>query len=144
MTTAHKYEKPLPHLTELNKPFWLAARERKLLLQRCNDCGQFIFFPRPLCPHCGSENLKWEQGSGRGKVHTFGVIRRPTVRGFDAEVPYVFAIVELEEGPRMVTNIVGCPVEQVKVNMPVEAVYEDVTPEITMVKFRPATGGVKR
>lgn len=138
MSAEAGYSKPLPRLTTTNRPFWEAAKGHKLSVQRCRDCSIYIFFPRPFCPNCYSANLEWVEVSGRGKVYSFTIVRRPTVRGFDQDAPYVYAVVELEEGPRLVTNIVGCPVEAVRVGLPVEAVFEDVTPEVTLVKFRPS------
>jgi hypothetical protein len=141
VSTEAEYRKPLPHLTTTNRPFWEAAHQHKLTVQRCRDCGEHIFFPRPLCPQCYSSNIEWAEVSGRGKVYSFTIVRRPTVRGFDQDAPYIYAVVELEEGPRMVTNIVGCLLDEVRVGMPVEAAYEDVTPEISLVKFRPIAKG---
>jgi uncharacterized OB-fold protein len=129
-----EYTKPLPRPTPTSRPFWEAARRHELSLQRCAACKAFIYYPRERCPHCFSDRLSWERVSGRGKVYSYTVVRRASSRAF-AE-PYVLAIVELEEGPRMTTNIDAAP-ESVKVGMPVVAQFEDVTPECTLVKFRP-------
>ena len=142
MSAEAGYRKPLPHLTATNRPFWEGARQHLLRVQRCGDCGEHIFFPRPFCLNCYSPNLDWVEISGRGKVYSFTIVHRPTVRGFDQDAPYIYAVVDLDEGPRMVTNIVGCPNDEVKVGMPVVADFEDITPEIALVKFRrsgPAT-----
>lgn len=139
MTQAPAYHKPLPQPSPISLPYWAAAKRHKLALQRCASCEKFIFYPRAICPHCGSENLAWREASGRGIVYTFTVARRPTMRPFEPDVPYVIAIVELEEGPRMTTNIVGCTPESVHVGMAVQAAFDDVTPEVTLVKFRPAS-----
>lgn len=135
-----KYEKPLPKPSPISRPFWEGTKAHQLRLQHCRDCGQHIFYPRSLCPFCLSENLEWVTASGRGKVYSYTVVRRAMHPAFREDVPYVFAIVELEEGPRLTTNIVGCPPEEVKVEMPVRATYEDVTPEITLLKFEPLLG----
>ena len=130
------YFKPLPNPTPTSRPFWDAARRHELQLQRCAACGKFIYYPRDRCPHCFSDRLEWRRVSGRGKVYSYTVVRRASSRAF-ADAPYVLAIVELAEGPRMTTNIVAPP-EQVRVEMPVEVVFDDVTPERTLVKFKPA------
>jgi len=130
-----EYAKPLPKPTPTSQPFWDAARRHQLSLQRCAACGKFIYYPRERCPHCFSDKLGWESVSGRGKVYSYTVVRRASSRAF-AE-PYVLAMVELDEGPRMTTNIVAAP-ERVKVGMPVAVHFDDVTPERTLVKFKPA------
>ena len=130
-----EYAKPLPKPTPTSQPFWDAARRHQLSLQRCAACGKFIYYPRERCPHCFSDKLGWESVSGRGKVYSYTVVRRASSRAFGE--PYVLAIVELDEGPRMTTNIVAAP-ESVKVGMPVAVHFDDVTPERTLVKFKPA------
>ncbi len=130
------YTKPLPKPTPISRPFWDAAKRHELMLQRCGACSKFIYYPRPRCPHCFSDRLEWARCSGQGKVYSYTVVRRPSSRAF-ADGPYVLAIVELNEGPRMTTNIVASP-EQIRVDMPVKAFFDDVTPEYTLVKFKPA------
>jgi uncharacterized OB-fold protein len=132
------YLKPLPNPTPTSRPFWDAARRHELQLQRCAACAKFIYYPRDRCPHCFSDRLEWRRVSGRGKVYSYTVVRRASSRAF-ADAPYVLAIVELAEGPRMTTNIVAPP-EQMRVEMPVEVAFDDVTPERTLVKFKPAAG----
>ena len=112
-----EYRKPLPKPTPTSRPFWEAARRHELSLQRCAACKAYIYYPRERCPHCFSDRLAWERVSGRGKVYSYTVVRRASSRSF-ADKPYVLAIVELEEGPRMTSNIVAAP-ESVKVGMPV-------------------------
>jgi uncharacterized OB-fold protein len=131
-----EYLKPLPKPTPTSQPFWEAARRHELMLQRCGSCGNFVYYPRDRCPHCFSDNLKWERCSGRGKVYSYTVVLRASSRSF-ADAPYVLAIVELDEGVRMTTNI-AAPPEKVQVGMPVVAFFDDVTPEHTLVKFKPA------
>lgn len=131
-------ERPLPEPSELTRPFWEGLKAREVRLQRCQDCSQFVFYPRVACPECMSERLKWEAVSGRGKVYTFTIVRRAMIPAFQAEVPYVFAIVELEEGPRLATNVIGCDPERVRVDMPVKAAYDEITEEISLLKFEPA------
>jgi uncharacterized OB-fold protein len=137
MTAPAVIPKPLPSPTPISKPFWDAARQHRLSLQQCQSCKGYVFYPRPICPHCGSADLKWTDVSGRATLYSFTVARRPTMRAFEPDVPYVIAIVDLEEGPRMTSNVVGCPIEEVRIGMPLEAVFDDVSDEITLVKFRP-------
>ncbi len=131
-----EYTKPLPKPSTTSRPFWEAAKRHELLLQRCDACGKFIYYPRPRCPHCFSDRLSWERCSGKGKVYSYTVVRRAASRAF-ADAPYILAIIELAEGPRMTTNVVAPP-EQVRVDMPVTVFFDDVTPEQTLVKFKPA------
>lgn len=140
MTTdaAPAYPKPLPQPTPISQPFWDAAREHRLSIQRCASCDRYLFYPRPLCPHCGGAELAWTEVSGRASVYSYTIARRPTARAFELDVPYVIAIVELAEGPHMTTNVIGCDPESVRIGMPVEAAFDDVTDEVTLVKFRPA------
>jgi uncharacterized protein len=131
-----EYLKPLPKPSPTSRPFWEAARRHELNLQRCIGCRAFIYYPRDRCPNCFSDRLEWERVSGRGRVYSYTVVRRASSRAF-ADAPYVLAIVELAEGPRMTTDIVAPP-ERVRVDMPVEVFFDDVTPEHTLVKFKPA------
>ena len=131
-----EYLKPLPKPTAISRPFWDAAKRHELMLQRCGACSKFIYYPRPRCPHCFSDQLNWEQCSGKGKLYSYTVVRRAASRAF-ADAPYVLANVELAEGPRMTTNIVAPP-EQLRVDMPVTVFFDDVTPDRTLVKFNPA------
>ena len=130
---------PLPEPTPTTKPFWDAAHKHVLSIQRCQGCGVHIFYPRPACPECGSVELEWKEVSGRGTLYSFTIARRPTARDFADKVPYAIAIVELEEGPHIATNVVGCDPETLRIGQPLEAVFEDVSDEISLVHFRPAT-----
>ncbi len=138
--SGEEYRKPLPSPSAVSRPFWEGTKARELRLQRCRDCGQHIFYPRSICPFCLSEHLEWVVASGRGKVHSYTVVRRAMNPAFQPDVPYVLAIVELEEGPRLTTNIIGCPPEEARVDMPVKATYDDVTPDIALLKFEPLLG----
>ncbi|MBI2886011.1 MAG: Zn-ribbon domain-containing OB-fold protein [Chloroflexi bacterium] len=134
------YKKPLPRPEniELTKPFWAAAKRHELVVQRCKHCSNWIFYPREQCPICFSQELEWAKASGRGRVHAYTVVYQPAHPAFQDEAPYTFAVVQLDEGVRMATNIVGIPPDQVKVDMPVEVAFDDVTPEWTLIKFKPA------
>lgn len=137
---AEEYRKPLPQPSETSRPFWEGTKAHELRLQRCRDCGKRIFYPRSICPFCLSERLEWVTASGKGKVYSYTVVRRAVHPAFQADVPYVLAIVELDEGPRLTTNIVGVEPEEVRVDMPVRAAYDDVTPDVSLLKFEPLLG----
>jgi len=136
-----EYKKPLPVVTELSQPFWEASRRHELCLQRCGSCGAFRYPPAVLCPECLSEEVAWKRVSGRGKVFSFVVFHRLYHPAFEADLPYTVALVELEEGPRLISNIVSCPPARVACDMPVEVVFEDVTGEVTLPKFKPREDG---
>jgi uncharacterized protein len=138
MAETAPYAKPLPHGTPDTQPFWDACRRHVLELQRCTACQQFWFPPSVRCPRCWGDAFEWQPVSGRGEVFTFTLMRRAYHPGFADELPYVVAVIALAEGPRLVSNLVGCDPELVKVGMPVEVVFEDVTPDVTLPKFRPA------
>ena len=131
-----EYLKPLPRPTKVSQPYWDAAKRHELTLQRCEVCHKFVYYPRARCPHCFSDRLVWRPCSGKGKLYSFTVVRRASARVF-GDAPYVLAIVELAEGPRLTTNI-EAPPERLKVDMPVTVFFDDVTPECTLVKFKPA------
>lgn len=130
-------EKPTPEPTEEVVPVLEAAAEGKLLIQRCSACGEHQFYPRVLCTHCGAGTPEWVEASGRGRVHTFSVVHRNGMPGWRDEVPYVVAVIELEEGPRIMTNVVDCDPGDVSVEMPVEVTFVEQG-EQTLPKFRPA------
>jgi uncharacterized OB-fold protein len=130
------YEKPLPKPTETSRPFWDAAKQHRLQLQQCGGCKAFIYYPRDRCPKCLSDQLEWMPVSGKGKVYSYTTVRRASTRSF-ADKPYVLAIVELDEGVKLTTNIEAAP-ESIKIGMPVTVFFDDVTPEHTLVKFKPA------
>ena len=138
MTTTEQPKRPLPRPTRVSAPFWEAAREHRLVVQQCRLCGNLQHYPRPFCIRCGADTIDWKECSGRGTVYTFTIVRQAATPAFAGRVPYVFAIVELEEGPRMTTNITGCPPEEVRVGMPVVAQFEDASDEVSLITFRPA------
>jgi uncharacterized OB-fold protein len=140
MSGTVEYKKPLPVPDLESVEFWNGLKRHELTIQRCEKCGKHVYYPRSICPHCsaGPESLKWVKASGRGKVYTYAIVRQAAIPSFAPDVPYVLAVVELQEGPHMVTNIVGCKPEEVRCEMLVEIVYDDVTPEITLPKFKPS------
>ena len=140
MATDEKaYKKPLPRIDEESKGFWEACQRHELYVQRCRACGAYRYYPRALCPTCLSDDTAWVLSSGRGTVYTYTVTYQNQSAGFRDALPYVLAYVELEEGVRMLTNIVDCTPEDVRIGMPVEVIFEDVTAEVTLPKFRPAS-----
>ncbi len=136
------YDKPLPRPEEeeLTRPFWEAAKRHELTIPRCKFCNQFFWYPREVCPVCLRQDWDWETVTGRGRLHTFTVVRQPMNPAFNEDVPYAYAIVQLDEGIRMITNIVDCEIpDGLAIDMRVEAVFDDVADDWTLVKFRPAS-----
>lgn len=130
--------RPLPRPSPLTRPFWDGAKRGELLLQRCISCSSYVFYPRYLCPVCGASDLRWVRASGRGTVFTYTVAFRPTHPAFAERGPYVIAVVELEEGPKMTTNIINVEPAAVAIGMEVEATFEDVG-DVALVYFRPVS-----
>ena len=129
---------PRPESVNLTMPYWEAAKRHELVCQRCVACSNWIFYPREQCPVCFSQKLEWAPASGRGRVYTYTIVYQPAHPGFQDKAPYAYAIVQLDEGVRVPTNIVECAPEDVRVDMPVVAVFDDVSVEWTLVKFKPA------
>jgi uncharacterized OB-fold protein len=137
----NEYRKPLPVPSPESRPLWEGCRKHELLIQRCDTCRQFVFPPNSLCPACLGTGLTWTKTTGCGRVYSFVVYHRVYHPGFENEIPYVVAIVELEEGARLLSNIIGCPPDQVRCEMPVEVAFEEVTEAVTLFKFQPRQGG---
>lgn len=135
-----EYNLPLPVITTLSKVFWDGCKQEKLLYQHCEDCGEVIFFPKYLCPNCMSHNLEWLESKGKGKIDTFTVTYNFAPPAFMAEVPYCVAIIDMDEGYRMMSNIVKCDFDELECEMPVEVVFDPVTEEVTLPRFRPVKG----
>ena len=135
-----EYVKPLPAMQPWSKPFWDGTRQHQLLIQQCKTCNARIFYPRNVCPECWSSELGWAQASGRGKVFCYTVTLTGVEAKFAADLPYVLAMIDLDEGIRMMGNVIECDPEQVSIGMEVEVVFDDVTPEITLPKWRPRRG----
>lgn len=130
--------KLLPEPTIETEPYWQGCRDGQLLLQHCAACGQWQFFPRLMCVACGGEQLEWKPASGRGTVETFTVVQVPLTEAYAADLPYVVALIRLEEGPRMMTNLVACEAMDVWIGMPVEVTFEQWSEAVVMPQFRPA------
>lgn len=138
MSAVAEYKKPLPLITLLNKPYWDAAKRHELRMQRCQDCGRMVWPISTQCQACWSNKLDWVRLSGKGRLSSWAVYHQAFNPVYANDVPYNVAEVELEEGPRLVTNIVGADPKQFSQHMPVEVFFDDVTPEVTLLKFRPA------
>lgn len=130
--------KPVPQPTPETQPFWDAAQTDELRIQFCHDCDAHYFYPRPFCPSCFGENVTWQTVSGRATLHSYLINHRPAP-GFEDDAPYAIAQVELEEGPRLMTNIVGIEntPDNLVLDMELEVVFEDQG-GIKVPKFRPA------
>ncbi len=139
VVSTESWERPVPAKDAVSGPFWEAASRGELLIQRCPSCGRRQFYPRAVCKSCG-EDPEWERVSGRGKVHTFTVIRQFHARPFVDELPYVVAMIELDEGVLMMGNVTGRPVDEVRIGMPVEVYMVEAEPGLGVPFWRPATG----
>jgi len=135
--TQQSYTKPLPRPTKLSRPFWEGAKRHELLLLNCNACARIWFPPSSRCPNCLSTDVAWKPASGRGKVWSWIVMWQRYFPAFDADLPYNVAYVQLDEGPKLMTNLVGVAPEDIRCDMPVEVVFDDVTEEFSLPKFRP-------
>jgi uncharacterized OB-fold protein len=134
------YEGFRPDVTPLHAPFWEGLRRHELLVQQCSECGRLRFVPSELCPACSSASAAWSRVSGRGRVYTYTVVHRAPTPAYQAEAPYALAYVELDEGLRMPARLVDVDPAAVEVGMPVEVVFDDVTPDLTLARFRPEEG----
>lgn len=132
----------LPTPDEETAPYWDAVNEGRLLIKRCNACDEFHFYPRPFCPHCWSTDVEWYEASGRATLYTWSVVHNNDLPPFYERVPYVAALVNLEEGPRMMSNVVDCPFDELEADMALEVTFEQVSdePRVLLPRFRPAPG----
>ena len=130
--------KPLPVLDEDTKPFWDYCKQHELRVQKCVKCGKLRYPVSSICPNCLHMDSEWVKVSGRGHVFSFIIVRR-RYPGFAADLPYTVAIIETEEGIRLLSNVIGCRPEEVQISMPVEVMFEDVSPEFAVPKFKPVS-----
>ena len=133
-----EYNKPLPRVTRLSHPFWEAAKRHELMLQKCNGCGHLQYPPYATCPKCLSGSYEWTLVSGKGKVWSWVIFHQLYYPAFRDDLPYNVAVVQLEEGPKITSNIVGTANKDISCDMPVEAVFDDVTEEVSLVRFKRA------
>jgi uncharacterized protein len=137
-TSDTEWIKPLPGPDAVSGPYWQAAAEGRLLVQHCPSCGHRQWYPRALCTACGADP-EWLECSGRGTVHTYTVVRQMGMRAFRDEVPYVVAMVDLEEGPRVMGGITDCEPEAVAIGMPVEVHFVRAADDVGIPYWRPVT-----
>ena len=131
-----KPAKPLPQVSPEMAPFFEAARRHQLVVQRCAGCGALRFPARSICSACLSREATWVPVSGRGTVFSFAIMHQAIHPGFAAETPYAVVVIQLDEGPRLLSNLVDCPAAEARIGQPVEVVFDDVTSEVTLPKFR--------
>ena len=139
--TQQEYRKIIPHPTPETAFYWRKCKEHELWIQRCVDCGEAFFYPRLHCPEpgCMSDRVEWFQTSGHGTLHTYMINYRPAP-GFEEDAPYAIAVIQLDEGPRMMGNIVGIEntPENLILDMPVKVVFTDATDDIAIPNWEPA------
>lgn len=133
------WNKPLPHPTEISAPYWEGLKAHEVRIQQC-DRGHSLFFPRTHCPTCGSRSLKWSVVSGEGTLYSFTIARIPTMPEFTDEMPQALAVVELKEGVRINTTMVGVDPEALKIGMQVRPVFDDRPVEVTLLRFTDKAG----
>jgi uncharacterized protein len=132
-----RHQKPLPAISSLNRPYWEALKHRELRMQKCESCGRIWYPPSPLCPGCWSRKFIWEQLSGRGRINSWVVFHQAYFRSYQQDIPYNVVEVELDEGPRILANLIGVANDEIRAGMLVEVHFESVTDEITLAKFKP-------
>ena len=138
MTSGVTPTRPLPQFSALSRPFWEGCRRHELLLQRCSRCSSYIFYPRATCPTCGSTDLCWRAVSGNATLFAFTIARRATHRLLSDRVPYVIALVELDEGPRLTSTVVDVPFDHLVTGLRLRVDFEDFG-ECALPLFRQAT-----
>ncbi len=135
-----EYNKPLPVAQPESDHYWAQAANGELVIQKCTDCGNAQFYPRVFCTHCGSRSLEWIESSGKATLFTFAIVHAPPHPGFAGDTPYITAIVELEDGVKMPSQVIGIEPEpgNLRIGMELEVVFEKVADTISLPKFRPA------
>ncbi|GAB1813073.1 Zn-ribbon domain-containing OB-fold protein [Mycobacterium sp. MUNTM1] len=128
---------PEPIITPETAPMWSGANEGRLVLPQCDHCHRYIWYPRAICGHCSAMELTWRAVSGKGTVYSYTVVRRG-IGDYRACTPYVVAYVELDEGPRMMTNLVDCDIDEIAIGVPVEVVFHKAESGQALPRFRPA------
>jgi hypothetical protein len=131
-------DKPIPAITPEMRPFYEGARRHELRVQRCQGCGALRFPARAVCSQCLSAESEWVPVSGRGEIYSFNVMHQVYHPGFAAAVPYAVVLVQLAEGPRMISNVVGVDPHALRIGLPVRVVFEPLSDEVTLPKFTPA------
>ena len=138
MILGNGYKKPLPRILPESEEYWKAAKRHELFLQRCKNCGQVIYFPRIICFKCLSDKLEWFKAKGYGTVYSYTIIHYQVAHeSFKSDMPYIYAIIDLDEGARMISNVINIDLLKVKIGMRVKVIFEDVTNEVSIPKFEP-------
>ena len=137
MSEQNKYDKPLPEFRPETKPYWDSCKKHELLLPKSKATNKFFFYPRAFSPGDDMSDVVWEKASGKAKVWTFSIHHMGPTKAYKGDGAYVVALVETEEGIKMMTNIINCDPNDVHVGMDVEVIFDDVTPEVTLPKFQP-------
>ncbi len=139
--SSQKYPKPLPTPSPETQRFWDGTKKHELWIPYCRSCAKSYWYPRDFCPNCGSRDVEWRRSGGKGRVHTFAIQYRAFHPGWTSEVPYVTALIDLDDGVRIFSNLVEVEADPkaLRCEMAVEVVFEDVTEEITLAKFRPVS-----
>lgn len=132
--------RPLPELRNFGVEYWHTAAKGELVIPICRACSHPFWHPRPNCPHCGSAEIEWQRHSGKGTVHTFTVVRQSSDPFFKTKIPYAVAMVLLDDGPLLMSNVVGCDVDTVKIGMRVVATFEAATEDLAIPLFKPDSG----
>ncbi len=133
-------DKPLPPVNAETVPFWRACAEGRLVIQRCGRCRAHQFYPRLVCSACGSSEIDWVDASGGGRLKSWTVIRRAVSQAFEADVPYVVALVQLDEGPTMMTNLVSCDPKSLVMDQRVRVTFESRGADLCVPQFQPEKG----
>jgi uncharacterized OB-fold protein len=133
-------DRPFVKFSRASAPFWASLESNALSMQRCKQCNRLVFYPREICPYCSANNFTWEKVSGRGRVYSFTIVRKPSIPSFKYLAPYVYAIIELEEGIRLASNVINCMPEDVVIDMPVRPVFEKTPSSRTVLLFEPDLG----
>jgi uncharacterized OB-fold protein len=134
------YDKPLPAIDALTQGYWEHARGHRLAVQKCCSCGDRHFPPSPVCPRCLSDVQEWEATNGRGTLLSWVRFHRAYWKGWQEELPYDVCAIRLDAGPVIVSNFAGALPTEARMGLPMEAVFDDVTPEVSLVRFRPLGG----
>ncbi len=135
--------KPLPEINDFTRPFWSAAKQRKLVMQKCQRCGTLNFLPKPWCIECGHRDLKWVELKPQGLVYSHTVAHAVMMNfpAWKADLPVILCIIDLDDGARMYAQLMGCHPDKVRIGMRVEAYFEDISDDAAIPKFRPVSNG---
>ena len=131
-----EHVRPFPKPNSDTRPFWNGCRQHQLRFQKCKDCSHVRWPPSVICPMCYSDHTGWIVASGKGKIFSFVIYHQAFHSAFESDLPYVVAIVELEEGPRLLTNIIGCSHDALRCDIPVKVTWEDITEDFSLPKFQ--------